>query len=168
MTYLTLLAILVVAIVIVYTIAFTGKDNVFVYGIFPVFISYTEDMNLPWQAGYASGPRVYLLPHYRNDVGMLAHEIQHARQWYKSVGTHGIIKSLSDNYKLAIEVEAYAVQYLSYGRVDRSIEHMVDNAPMGKVPLYAMWISTHYGLKIDAVSAQVMLWQEIDDREGEL
>jgi hypothetical protein len=92
-----------------------------VFGFLPAFIFYTESLPAPWCGGTANGPVVRLRPKYQNDTGILAHELVHVRQWYRTLGLHGILYTASRRYRLASEVEAYREQLRHYND-DRSVQ----------------------------------------------
>lgn len=61
-------------------------------------------------AGCANGPIIRIRPKYRADKGLLAHEIVHVKQFYRTFGMHGILYLLSEKYRFNAEVEAYREQ----------------------------------------------------------
>lgn len=61
----------------------------FVYGIIPVPVTWTDDM-ADNTAGYARGPVVRLRPRYEHDRGLLEHELEHVRQFWRMV-TSGLL-----------------------------------------------------------------------------
>ena len=81
----------------------------FVYVIFPAFISYKEvDKEIK---NYVSGCRIVIQPKYKEDNGILQHELTHVKQWYRG----GLFISSwrydeSRKYRLQCEVEAYKNQ----------------------------------------------------------
>jgi hypothetical protein len=86
-------------------------------------------------AGYTIGPIILIRPSYRDDIGLLAHEKVHVRQfldprwWFRS--------------QLDREVAAYKVQAACYSD--------------DRIPLFAGYIATKYGLGINATNAERML-----------
>jgi hypothetical protein len=82
--------------------------------------------------GYTVGPIILIRPKYIGDRGLLEHEKVHVRQffsprwWFKS--------------KLEWEIEAYREQAKWY--------------PDDRIPLFATFIATKYGLSISAVEAE--------------
>lgn len=81
----------------------------FVYGLLPVLVHFTDNIKDGF-GGMAYGPYVKLRLKYREDEGLLQHELTHAKQWYRTIGTHGIWYLLFERYRLQSEIEAYAVQ----------------------------------------------------------
>lgn len=86
-------------------------------------------------AGYTIGFVILIRPSYRNDVGLLAHEKVHVRQfldprwWFRS--------------KLEWEVEAYKAQAACYSD--------------DRIPLFAGYIANKYGLDISVIEAEKLL-----------
>ena len=86
-------------------------------------------------ASYAIGFIILIRPSYRNDVGLLAHEKEHVRQfldprwWFRS--------------KLEREVAAYKVQAACY--------------PDDRIPLFAGYIANKYELDISVIEAEKLL-----------
>lgn len=104
----------------------------FVYGIFPVLVRYVDD--LPDFAGFSYGPYVTIEKAYRSDRGLLAHELTHSRQFYRTLGLWWILyRFASLRYKY--ELEAYAVQlgYCDQSAADR----------------FAGFIANRYNLTVD-------------------
>jgi hypothetical protein len=84
-------------------------------------------------AGKANGPIVRILETHRGDAGLHAHELCHVRQWWRTLGLHGILYALFDSYRLDAEVEAYREQ----------LQHSPGNAR-----LYSSFIASRYGLNV--------------------
>lgn len=68
------------------------------------------------KAGLTIGPLVLIQKRYRGDKGLLAHELEHARQFWITFGLHLILYPLSRHYRLWAESVAFARQV----RPDRS------------------------------------------------
>lgn len=64
--------------------------------------------------GYSIGPIILIRPKYRDDKGLLAHELVHRRQWFTSVGMSTLLYAMSRGYRLWAEVEAYREQLKHY------------------------------------------------------
>jgi chorismate mutase len=93
-------------------------------------------------AGCAYGPVILIRPAYREDRGLLEHELEHRRQWLRSFGLHGLLYLLSDRYKLWAEVAAYKRQLIySPGRERR----------------FAEFIATRYGLSVSVEEVEGVL-----------
>lgn len=86
----------------------------FVYKYLPVFMFSTDNLK-SWKGGQANGPFCFIRPKYYefDDRGIQEHEKTHAKQWYRSLGLHGFLYFFSKEYRLDMEIEAYATQ-LSY------------------------------------------------------
>lgn len=77
---------------------------------------------------------IFIRPQYCADRGLLEHEKVHVSQWWR------FWKRLT---KLEREVEAYREQAKWYDS--------------DKIPMFAMFIATRYGLNITAVDAEKLL-----------
>jgi len=74
------------------------------------FVFYT-DRFIPKQfAAYTRGPFIFIRPNYKSDVGLLEHEKVHVKQFWGTLGLHGLIYKMSKSYRLKCELEAYSVQ----------------------------------------------------------
>lgn len=56
----------------------------FIYGVIPVPVKFTDNM-ADNTAGYARGPLIRLRPRYVDDRGLLEHELEHVRQYWRWV-----------------------------------------------------------------------------------
>ena len=56
------------------------------------------------------GPVVEIREAYRDDVGLLAHELRHARQWWLTLGWSHALYRWCPWVRLRMEAAAYAVQ----------------------------------------------------------
>jgi hypothetical protein len=139
-----------------------------IYGIIPVLVFYTD--TLPDHvAGRSKGLFVLIKPRYREDEGLIQHELEHVRQFYRPIGAallagamlsiiypllalpimyaaaltgmlfHVLAYKLIDAYKLRCEATAYWIQSRYYS----------DN----RLPLFARFISANYGLDISQAGA---------------
>jgi hypothetical protein len=83
----------------------------FIYYVIPVPIFFTN-FGVPKNSGGCfRGGLIFIRPKYKNDKGLLFHEIEHAKQFWK----YGLIffslsYLLSKKFRLNREVEAYKVQ----------------------------------------------------------
>lgn len=68
------------------------------------------------KAGLAIGPLVLIQRRYKGDAGLLAHELEHVRQFWVTFGLHLIFYPFSRHYRLWAEAVAFARQV----RPDRS------------------------------------------------
>ena len=62
------------------------------------------------KAGVAIGPLVLIQRRYKGDAGLLAHELEHARQFWVTFGLHLIFYPFSRHYRLWAESIAFARQ----------------------------------------------------------
>ena len=62
------------------------------------------------KAGLTIGPVILIQRRYKGDAGLLAHEKEHARQFWTSLGMSLILYPLSRRYRLWAESRAFAKQ----------------------------------------------------------
>lgn len=75
----------------------------------PALIFYTD--NLPeGVGGCANAFVVRIKTKYREDMGILNHELCHVWQWWFTLGVGGILYRFSRAYRLWAEAQAYRVQ----------------------------------------------------------
>lgn len=94
-------------------------------------------------AGRTNGFVIRIKPSYRDDAGLLAHELVHVKQWWVTLGLHSLLYLLSDRYKLWAEVQAYKEQ----------AKHYADD----RKPQFAGFISSNYGLDVTPEQALKLL-----------
>ncbi len=80
-----------------------------VYALLPYVLFYFPD-NGEWFAGRAYGPVVKIKRKYKDDKGLLWHEEEHVRQFYKTLGLHGLLYKFVRRYRAWAEATAYARQ----------------------------------------------------------
>jgi hypothetical protein len=85
-------------------------------------------------AGISQGPIIRILESHKYDAGLHTHELEHVKQWFKTLSLHSFLYLLSDRYKLWAEVQAYKKQAACY-KDDRK-------------PKFARFIAMYYGLSI--------------------
>ena len=110
-------------------------------------LKYTNDMDDD-QGGYARAWLVRIRPKYKDDHGLLQHELFHVSQWWKTLGLHSLLNLISKRYRLNSEVGAYKEQ-LKY-------EPAIHNPAYYK-SMFAGYISTQYGLNITKEEAEKLL-----------
>ncbi len=118
-----------------------------VYKILPAVIFYVDDVgtwNTGTKGGRNIGPLIWLRTDKRDDRGLLAHELTHARQAWRMPLLHDVLYALSPRYRLQCEVAAYRVQ-LGY----------TDN-PLA-VYRFAEFIAGNYGLDVSQGEALKLL-----------
>src|SRR5690625_7889189 len=87
-----------------------------------------------WGAGRSYGVFVAIDPEKRADRGLLEHELQHCRQFYRSLGLNALLYFLSKRHRYRQEVESYAVQLI------------YSENPTQDVGTFASHIHRQYGL----------------------
>ena len=103
-------------------------------------LHYTDSMP-DWKAGYSRAWSVRIRPAYKNDKGLEAHEVEHVRQWWYSLGFSSILYLMSKRFRLWAEVKCYKVQ-LEY-TADRDLARRA----------YALRLAAHYNLGITVSEA---------------
>lgn len=111
-------------------------------GIFPAVISNSEFMISKDFAAQTFYFFIFIRSQYKNDEGLLQHELVHIWQFYRTFGLHGWIYKLSEKYRLKSEVEAYKKQ-LEYN------PEFID--------YYAERIASLYNVKISRKEALMLL-----------
>lgn len=99
-------------------------------------LKYTDDMPVG-TGGYARTFLIRIRPKYRDDVGIHKHEIYHVKQFWQTLGFHGLFYICSKKYRLWSEVQAYSIQ-LQYQPALSNVELYRD--------MYAGFIVTDYKL----------------------
>jgi hypothetical protein len=132
----------------------------------PHILHYTDSIEEGF-GGTAQGPYIRIRPKYKDDKGLLAHELEHVKQWWiatilsailiaaglyhfqeplygaiGSIGVHGILYKLIPAYRLWCEVQAHKVQ--------------AKYSPHA-IALFAKRIATKYDLNISTEEAEKLL-----------
>lgn len=97
----------------------------FVYKILPVLVLYTDNLDPKW-GGYCYGPFIKIRNRYKEDIGLLEHELTHSRQTYRTFFLHGLFYKFIESYRVKSEVEAYKVQASYYQNKESSYSWMAD------------------------------------------
>ena len=79
----------------------------------PVFYSnrFFKNENI---TGRSYGVFIIIRPHHRDDKVLLEHELIHCKQFYRTLGIHGIAYNVNKKYRLYAELEAYKTRYDIY------------------------------------------------------
>ena len=107
-----------------------------VYKILPAFIIYTNKLSAAVFGGTSKFCFIKIRPRYKDDIGLLNHELTHVKQFYRLSIVHQYLNHFSKKYRLKIELEAYKNQLLSYPVEDRE----------RKTLYFAKFLSERYGL----------------------
>ena len=83
--------------------------------LLPHVTFYVQQMKEPF-VGQARGPVILIRHDARHDKRLWMHEYEHVRQWYITIGTHGLLYLLIRRYRVWAEARGYAAQC----RPDRS------------------------------------------------
>lgn len=122
-----------------------------------LYITIYTDKIPPNSAGCANGPIIRIRPEKKGDEGLLAHEIEHVRQWWCWIPLlglpHSLLYLLSKRYRQWSEVTAYRIQ-LEYPHPKYTVEERRE--------MYATWLSIPdniqgYGLIITKEEAVKLL-----------
>ena len=108
------------------------------------WLRYTDNMDENF-AGITRAFVISIRPKYKDDKGLLEHEKTHVRQWYKTLGLHGLLYAFWRTYRLNCELEAYKEQ--------------MQYAPDLKVAVdkFADFLANKYGLDITIDRAVYLL-----------
>lgn len=98
-------------------------------------------------AACTRGPVIFIRSQYQSDFGLLAHEMEHRRQWMATLGFHSLLYLLLKPYRQWAEVRAYRIQ-LSYPPASNQDTYRRK---------YAGFISHKYGLDISEDEAYALL-----------
>ena len=97
--------------------------------VIPVVVS-TKLLSNRYMRSRSIGPFVLIHPSCINDTGVLAYEIEHARQFCSSFGLYSLFYLCSKRYRLIAEMRANAKRLKAYGKTehwDVMTESIVDN-----------------------------------------
>lgn len=125
---------------------------VFAYRILPALVIHTDRMPSRF-AGFAFGPLVFIRPGRRGDAGLLAHELVHVRQFYRTLGLNGPLYLLSRRYRLRAEVEAFRAQLAKSPGMEKA---------------FAQLLATRYRLGLSVEEAEERLGGHIRRRRSNL
>ena len=89
----------------------------FVYKIIPIPVFYKD--SLVRLAGRSFGVFIAIKEEHKNNEAILQHELVHCRQFYRTLGFHGIMYHLSESYRLKAEIEAYKITITHKGYTNR-------------------------------------------------
>lgn len=81
-----------------------------IYKLIPVPVFWTDRFLKDWQGGVSCGFFCILRPKYKEDKGLLEHELTHCKQFYRTLSIHVWLYKFSAKYRLSAEVEAYKKQ----------------------------------------------------------
>ena len=111
-----------------------------IYGIIPVPVFYVDDLG-PF-AGRSNGFFVRIVEKYKEDRGLLEHELQHCRQFYRTLCLHGLLYKFVDKYRYKMELECYKIQLGFCKDREASIKH------------FSNFLATLYNLDIDPAQVE--------------
>jgi len=94
-----------------------------IYGIIPIPVFYVDDLD--WAAGRSYGFFIRIKKDYKDDRGLLEHELQHCRQFYRTLMLHPLLYKFSKTYRYNSELECYRVQLSFSQNKNRSAKHFV-------------------------------------------
>lgn len=104
----------------------------FVYFVLPAFVTWTDDIGADNRAAVTNGFRIRMRPKYRYDAGIMQHELQHVRQFYR-----GLIPFCGMMH-LEREIEAYRVQLRYYPEDDTAEKRDA------RITLFASFLANGY------------------------
>ena len=107
----------------------------FIYKFIPVPIFYVE--SLGQFAGKSNGFFVRIVKKYKEDKGLIEHELNHCRQFYMTLGLHGILYNVVKPYRYWAELQCYRIQLKFCSNYEKGIKR------------FANFLATRYSLNID-------------------
>ena len=102
----------------------------------PVLVFYTENIKSNF-AGLAAGPFIFIKEKYREDKGLLRHEIKHSKQFYITLGIGSLLYKFNAKVRYLAEVGCYKEQ----------LKFSPDSKKKRHAEIYADFIINRYGLK---------------------
>lgn len=105
----------------------------------PVPVLYSRRLVGQGFAGRSFGVAIAIHPDYRDDTGLLAHELEHCRQFYRSLGVSAVLYALSKRQRYRQELACYRIQLAHQPRLQRRYY----------AGLYAQFIVDKYRLRVD-------------------
>jgi hypothetical protein len=112
-----------------------------------MFTFYTNSFIPNGYDAYTRGPFVFVRPEHKNDLGLIAHEKVHVRQWFCTLMLHPLLYLISDKYKLNSEVEAYKEQ----------LKHYPKSTQENNLILFSGYLANNYNLNITQDEAMLEL-----------
>ena len=110
----------------------------FIFKIIPVPVFYKE---LKTFAGKSFGLFIVIDPKHKDNMPLLAHELNHCKQFWATLGLHALAYKFIKRYRYNSEVGCYRVQLNA--RDDQGVER----ARVATV--FARFIATRYNLNIN-------------------
>jgi hypothetical protein len=111
----------------------------FIYGIIPVPVFYVDSLGKA--AGRSNGFIIRVVKEYKSDKGLLEHELQHCRQFYRTLAIHAFLYKFSKKYRYKAEIEAYKIQLKYCENKDASAKK------------FANFLATNYSLDVSEAEA---------------
>jgi hypothetical protein len=79
-------------------------------------------------AAYTVAFIILMRPTHRADYALIAHERTHVKQFWRTLGLHGLMYPLSEKYRYKSELEAHRVEYqMAPERLDRLASSLARN-----------------------------------------
>lgn len=130
-----------------------------VYKIFPAFIHYKDAPKDEDSGGKAKFMFIKIWKKYKYSYPLLVHELQHVKQFYRTLGLHIILSTLGQKtgigifkrYKIRAEIDAFYHQMMAYPESDRKI----------KRETYINYLVTYYDLCDSLYEARVH-WEQYE------
>lgn len=109
--------------------------------LWPFAAVFYTDRFIPERFGaFVVWPFIFIRPKYREDRGLLEHELQHVRQLFKNLFLPFLLLyKFNAKFRLRMELDAYRVQ-LAHAPSGGDMEALRN--------LFAGWIATNYRLDI--------------------
>lgn len=104
---------------------------------FPALVFYVAKIKDDF-AGKTNAFVVRIKETYKDDKGLLAHEIVHVKQWFLTLGLHSLLYRFSKSYRYLAEIKAYRKQ----------LTYVQGNEKSDVALIFAKFISTRYNLNV--------------------
>lgn len=105
----------------------------------PVLVFFTDKELKGGYAGKSWGPVIVIRTQYKDDRGLLAHELNHSKQWYITLSLWSWFYKFNAKVRYLSEVGCYKKQ----------LRYVPPNLLKKRTALFATFITTRYGLNVD-------------------
>jgi hypothetical protein len=115
-----------------------------IFKIIPIPVFYVDSLPNGF-AGMSNGIFIRIDKDYKEDIGLLEHELVHCRQFFLLPVIHSILYKSSNSYRYWAELQAYRKQLEFSNNKESSVEH------------FAKFLSEKYGLDVSIEKAKADL-----------
>lgn len=119
---------------------------------FPILVFFIKD-NPDKFAGRSYGPVILIQKKYKDDRGLIKHELNHSKQWYVTLSLYSWFYKFNTKVRYLSEVNCYRVQLEAYTDISAKEKIRLKN-------LFASFISTRYNIPVSITEAKKALDEE--------